>query len=275
MIDLELDKDSRAAVITFANSPSGLFTGAMAKELEDQVDSLAQNDTVNTLILTGTGSTFIRHFDLDELAASADALAEAPSPPDATWQDSVFHRITRKLESLPQVVIAAINGTCMGVGYELALACDIRIASAGDYDLGLPEMHIGMFPGGGGTVRLARLVNPAKALELIATATTVCPDRAEQLGLVNRVEEDALAAARGLAARLACLSRNALAAAKRITLNARDLDIESALTFEQREVNGHLGSDEVRTRLRTMIENGIDIRTPPPSAIDTRNSKEG
>ncbi len=261
---LDYSVEDRTAIIVFDNPSSGLLTGSMAQALEVRLDQLADDREVGTVILTGgQPDVFIRHFDLEELAAAADALADQPAPPDARWDSSLFHRITRKLETLPQVIIAAINGTCMGVGYEIALACDIRIAGVGDYDIGLPEMNIAMCPGGGGTVRLARLLGPATALELIATATTVSPDRAAELGLVNRVEPDALAAARNIANDLAIRSPGALAAAKRIVNRARDQDIESALTQEQREVNARLGSDEVRSRLRAMVHDRTDIRQSP------------
>jgi enoyl-CoA hydratase len=251
------------ATIRFRNPPTGLLDGAMTAALEKLIDRLADDPAVKAIILTGgQPDVFIRHFDLGELAAAADLLGEAGGDLEAEWHSSPFHRITRRLETAPKIVIAAIDGVCMGVGLEVALACDIRIAGAGRYPIGLPEMNIAMFPGGGGTVRLARLLGPARAMELICTAATVTPEEAAALGLVNRVAPDALAASLALARRIVRLSGSGIAAAKRIIRASVDLDIEAALTLEQREVNRRLGSAEVRGLLERMVREDLDLRDP-------------
>lgn len=252
------------AIIRFDNPPHGLFDREMTAHLEALLGALAADEEVRVVVLTGQQpDVFIRHFDLPELANMAEALAgldPAPDPdPEATWESSPFHRITRCLETMPQPVIAAINGTCMGVGYELALGCDIRIASEGDYPIGLPELNIAMLPGGGGTARLGRLVGQAVALELICSATTVTPQQAARLGMVNRVEPEALAAALQLAQDIARLSPSGVAAAKAVIRASADLDITDALTLEQRAVNGRLGTAEVRAALRQRTERNVGI----------------
>jgi enoyl-CoA hydratase len=149
----------------------------------------------------------------------------------------------------------------MGVGFEIALACDIRIAQAGPFSIGLPEMNIAMFPGGGGAVRLARAVGVARALEWIATARVLEPHEALALGLVSHVVADPLAYALAMARDMARRSATGIAAAKRI-VHAQDAGIEDALTIEQQEVNDRLGSDEVREVLRAYAKSGADLRKP-------------
>lgn len=256
-------RDDGIVVIRFDNPPLGLLDGAMTVALEAMIDRLADDPAVRAVILTGQQpDVFIRHFDLAELAMAAEAVAADGADASALWSSSPFHRITRRIETMDAIVIAAINGDCMGVGFELALACDIRIAAAGDHSIGMPEMHIAMFPGGGGTARLARLLGPARAIELICTATTLDPQRALQSGMINRVVPDALAEALAMATKIASLSPSAIAAGKRIVRASVDLSIEEALTVEQRAVNARLGSDEVRAALHGFVAAQADLRHP-------------
>jgi enoyl-CoA hydratase len=259
-LDLEIQAPG-VAVLRFVNPPTGLLSGAMTLELDARVRQLAEDASVRVVILTGAQpDVFIRHFDVAELAAAADAVRQAPPPDDAEWHSSLFHRITRTLEQMDKPTIAAINGVCMGVGYELALACDLRIASRGDYAIGMPEVNIGVCPGGGGTVRLTRLLGVTRALELLYLGQTCLPDRAAALGLVNWVAADALTDALALAREMTLRSADALAAIKRVSRASSDLEIESALTVEQRVVNKRMASNEMAALMREMNELGLDIR---------------
>src|SRR6202171_4116646 len=104
------------------------------------------------------------------------------------------HETFRKMENTPLVFIAVIAGHCLGGGFELALACDLRFAAEGSYQIGLPEMNLGLFPGSGGTQRLPRLVGLSKGLDLIANATTLQPAQANGTGTVERLMLDGAAA---------------------------------------------------------------------------------
>lgn len=264
---LTLERDAGIAIIRFDNPPLGFLDGAMTVAFETQLEALLADPALRAVILTGAqDGVFIRHFDLGELAQAAEALAlAAPSPNPVEWHDSIFHRLTRRIETCDVPVIAAINGDCMGVGFELALACDIRIAKAGPWSLGMPEMNLAMFPGGGGTVRLARLLPAAEAFELIACARVLDPAEALQRGVINAVSPDPLVAALAMARTMAQRSPSGIAAAKRIIRQARDLSIEQALTLEQREVHARLGGDEVRSALQRYVDTGADLRTLLPA----------
>ncbi|MFN8619096.1 MAG: enoyl-CoA hydratase/isomerase family protein [Steroidobacteraceae bacterium] len=260
---VHIRSDGTTAIIAFDNPPLGFLTGEMTGQFHAALTEVLGRDDVRALVLTGeTPGVMIRHFDLPELSAMAEAMAADPPTARAKWDDSIFHQITRRLETCDIPVIAAINGDCMGVGFEIALACDIRIAQAGPFSIGLPEMNIAMFPGGGGAVRLARAVGVARALEWIATARVLEPHEALALGLVSHVVADPLAYALAMARDMARRSATGIAAAKRIVHAAQDAGIEDALTIEQQEVNDRLGSDEVREVLRAYAKSGADLRKP-------------
>ena len=126
-----------------------------------------------------------------------------------------FHDLLRDLGRLQKPVIAAMSGDTMGGGFELALACDIRIAATGDRRYGLPEATLGIIPGGSGTQRLSRLIGPGRAVEFMMRGRLVRPEQALALNLVHEVAAEPLLRAKEVAAELAFLAPAALAAIKR------------------------------------------------------------
>lgn len=148
-------------------------------ELSRTIDIVGADDATKAIIITGVGE---RSF-----CAGADiAYMVNIDPIKAERYASSAQAVLNKLERLEKPVIAAVNGFALGGGCELALACDIRIAS-GNAKIGQPEVTIGIPPGWGGTQRLARIVGPAKAKELIFTGKMITAEEAAQIGLVNKV----------------------------------------------------------------------------------------
>ena len=189
-------------------------------------DELYYNDAVRVAIVTGTGKTF---------SVGADV-----STFDADWNTQTFRANTRlltnffnDLEGLEKPVIAAINGTCVGGGLELALACDLRVA-ARSARFGLPENNLGLIPGIGGCSRLVKLVGFGRAKELVLTGAIITADDALHHGLVNRVvEDDALTGeTRALAERLREKAPQALGVAKRVLQNCVSADLQTGRTIE-------------------------------------------
>ena len=131
-------------------------------------------------------------------------------------------------------MIAAINGLCMGGGFELSLACDIRIAGADVTAIGLPETRVGIFPGGGGTQRLPRVIGEARALEMILRGRVVTGPAALEIGLVHEVADDPLARALEIAEEFAARPAEGLAYAKRLTRAALDRPLSEGLADERR-----------------------------------------
>ena len=148
-------------------------------ELYRAIDIVALDDSIKVVIITGTG---VRSF-----CAGADIRYVVNiNPIEAERYANLIHTLLNKIENLEKPVIAAINGYALGGGCELALACDIRIASS-NAKIGQTEVTIGIPPGWGGTQRLLRIVGPAKAKELIFTGKMITAKEAEGIGLVNKV----------------------------------------------------------------------------------------
>jgi enoyl-CoA hydratase/carnithine racemase len=141
--------------------------------------------------------------------------------------------VYRQLAQLPMPTIAAIEGDALGGGLELALCCDLRVASS-RARLGMPEVRLAVLPGSGGTQRLPRLVGPARAKELILTGRIINSDEAERIGLVNRVVAagEARKAATALAEEIAARGPLAVREAKRLIDAALDLDLDAGLAAE-------------------------------------------
>ena len=176
-------------------------------QLRDVLNDLEADETVRVVVLTGAGD---RAF-----AAGADIKYMRGLDVDAAkaW-GALGHETTRLLEAMPQPTIAAINGFALGGGCELALACDIRYASA-RAQIGQPEIDLGIIPGWGGTQRLARISGVGVAKELIFTGRSVDAEEALRIGLVNAVADPVLDQALATARALAAKSPTALATAKR------------------------------------------------------------
>jgi enoyl-CoA hydratase/carnithine racemase len=148
------------------------------------------------------------------------------------------HETLLKIEHTPKPFIAAISGHALGGGLELTLACDLRFAAEGDYRLGLPEVTLGILPGNGGTQRLQRLVGRTRALDMMLTGSPVGPQRALELGLVDRLvpANQLIEEAVGYVAKLGTGARLAVGNIKVATRLGADLPLEGALALEREAV---------------------------------------
>lgn len=193
------------------------FLGAM--------DSARRDESVRSVIVTGAGDkAFVAGADIAEF--------EGRSPVDQ-WRVMKSPSIFEAVERIPKPVIAAVNGYCLGGGMELALACDVRIASS-SAKFGQPEVNLGIIPGGGGTQRLPRIVGLGAALRLILSGEIIAADEALRLRLVEEVIEPAklLDRATELGELMASKSPVALAAAKEATRAALSLPLDDGLKLE-------------------------------------------
>jgi 3-hydroxypropionyl-coenzyme A dehydratase len=171
-IDIAIIKINRPEVLNALNKE-------IMTELSQAIDIVSTDDVIKVIVITGTGE---RSF-----CAGADIrYVVNVDPIEAERYATFIHTLLNKIENLQKPVIAAINGYALGGGCELALACDIRIASS-NAKIGQTEVTIGIPPGWGGTQRLLRIVGPAKAKELIYTGKMITAEEAAQIGLVNKV----------------------------------------------------------------------------------------
>jgi enoyl-CoA hydratase/carnithine racemase len=220
------------AEIALCNGPLNLVTRDLLRALDRVLGELGSRSDVRCTILHGGNArAFCAGSDMREF----DGLREDASERKILFEDMVLRRLSR----LPMPTIAAIDGPALGGGLELALACDLRICAAGAR-LGLPESRLGGLAGNG-AVRLARLVGPGRAKELLFTGDVVDPAQALAWGLVNRVVGDrpALEAARDLARTIAARGPLSNRLAKRLVDAAQDQALDAALsmsTVAQQEI---------------------------------------
>ena len=179
MNHLTFSLEEQIATVTFDNPPLSVMTPQTVHELHELLPTLAGDD-VRAVILTGASDDyFVRHFSVEELDASAQGGG-------ASW-DVSMDDVLLELESLPKPVITALNGTALGGGLELALATDIRVAKDGPYRYGLPEISVGILPGGGGTQRLPALIGRQKALMMMWRAKLLTPAEAHEIGILDEL----------------------------------------------------------------------------------------
>ncbi|KAI6207276.1 putative 3-hydroxybutyryl-CoA dehydratase [Aphelenchoides fujianensis] len=197
----------------------------MLQNLRKSVEDVKFDQKTRVLILkSDVAGAFCTGADLKERKTMP--LEEVPRFVDG------IRRLTNELSALPMPVIAAIDGFALGGGLELALACDIRVASASS-KLGLVETKIAIIPGAGGTQRLSRLVGPALAKELIFTAKVLGGAEAKAIGLVNHVAEDPYAKAREIAHDILKTGPISVRVAKIAIDQGSEVDLNSGLTIEQ------------------------------------------
>jgi enoyl-CoA hydratase/carnithine racemase len=214
------------AHLELVNPPLNLFTGALVLELRDALDELESADDVRAVVISGRGE---RAFSAgSHVGEFEDQAGEAGRERHKLDQD-----VWRQLAELPMPTVAAIEGHCLGGGLELAMCCDIRIASE-TAKLGLPEVRLAVIPGSGGTQRLPRVVGAPRAKELILTGRRLTAAEAEAIGLVNRVVPagQAVAAADEIGAEIAAAGPVAVREAKRLIDTALERDVAAGLDAE-------------------------------------------
>ncbi len=241
------------AVITYANPPLGTMTAAGAQEMYVAVKAAADDRAVRSIVLTGgLPGIFVRSYDVGELSTASDATAPgaaarpAPSAPPAPG----FLELIDLLAAAEKPVVAAINGLCMGGGFEMSLACDLRIAGTAVTAIGLPETRVGIFPGGGGTQRLPRVIGEAKALEMILRGLVVNAAEALRIGLVHELADDPLARALEIAAEWETRGADGIAYAKRLTRAALDRPLAEGLADERASFAAVMMTDSARAGLK-------------------------
>jgi len=179
---LDYQATDSIAVITLNDPPANTYSYEMMQQLDRAILDARMDDSVQVIVITGAGGKFF--------CAGADIRMLAEVTPTYKYYFCLHANETlNRLEQTPKLVIAAINGHCVGGGLEVAMAADIRIARKGAGKLGLPEVSLGVLPGTGGTQRLVRMVGKAKAIELMATGQLIDFERAKELGIVNQVFE--------------------------------------------------------------------------------------
>jgi len=167
-------------LITLNDPPANTYSYEMMQQLDAAILEARMDESVQVIVLTGSGEKFF--------CAGANIQMLSDVTPEFKYYFCLHANETLgRLEQTPKLVIAAINGHCVGGGLEVAMAADMRVARRGAGKMGLPEVTLGVLPGTGGTQRLTRIVGKSKAIELMATGELFDFEKGETLGLVNRI----------------------------------------------------------------------------------------
>lgn len=245
---LKIEEAREGVYLLTINKPASLnaLDTAVLGELAAVVEDLRTNESVKVLVLTGEGRAFVAGADISEMVSK--------NPIDGLEFGRLGASVFRAIEQLPFPVIAAVNGFALGGGCELAMACDIRLASA-KAKFGQPETGLGIIPGFSGTQRLPRLVGPAKAKELIYTGEIIKADEALRIGLVNGVTEpEALIdEALAMAEKIALQPRQAVALAKKAIEAGMQTDIDTAIGIENNLFALCFSTEEQKQRMTAFL----------------------
>jgi enoyl-CoA hydratase/carnithine racemase len=237
------------ARITLHHPPANVLNLSVLKELELVLNEVEEEEYVRVVIVTGTGRFFCAGADIHELAHLTTVHSGLEF---AVCGQSLFSRIER----LEKPVIAAVNGTCVGGGLELALACHIRMAAAGAL-LGLPEIKLGLIPGFGGTQRLPRVIGASKAAEMILTGESLSAEEAFRIGLVSRVvpPHELMAETEAIAALITARGKSAIESALHAISGGLDIPLSEGLAREA-ELFGRLCvTPDKQDAIQAFIEN--------------------
>lgn len=175
-------KDGHIAIVEFDDPPANTYTHEMMRQLDEAILDARFNDEIEVIILIGAGAKFFS-------AGANIAMLNAVTPGFKNMFCLHANETLNRLEQTPKLVIAALNGHCVGGGLEIAMAADLRIARRDGGKCGLPEVGLGVLPGTGGTQRLARLVGKARAIDLMVSGRTFSFELAQEYGIVNEIYE--------------------------------------------------------------------------------------
>ena len=248
MAFVELEKKDQFAVLTI-NRPEALnaLNDEVISQLDRVLDSIDPAE-VRCLIVTGAGQkAFVAGADIAQMSGLTKAEGEA----FGKHGNDVF----RKLETLPIPTIAAVNGFALGGGRELAMSCDIRLC-AETAVFGQPEVGLGITPGFGGTQRMARLIGPGKAKELIYTARNIKAPEALSVGLVQAVypAEELMEQAEKMAARIAGNAPIAVRACKKAINDGLQVDMDAAVAVEEKLFGSCFETQDQKNAMTAFVE---------------------
>ncbi len=243
--------DEKVGFVTIDNPPVNALRVELLKELETCLEEIKDNQNIRAVIITSANNKiFIGGANIKELPSLIGKKGKA-----AEFVDFV-HDIFNNIENFPKPVIAAINGWALGGGCELALACDLRIASK-NAKLGFPEIKLGLFPGGGGTQRLPRLIGEAKAKELMYLGDEITAEEALHLGLVNRVvpPEEVLETSKAIGKEIAKRPGVAITLLKQCINQSKQAFLKEGLQFEIENFDRVFLTEDVKEGIEAFMNN--------------------
>ena len=247
---VRLDKQGGVGLLVLDRPPVNAYDYAFLRELAAAIDDARADEDIHAVVVTSASEKFF------STGADVSAFASGTTR-SRVMTATLAHETFRKMENTPFVFIAAITGHCLGGGLELALACDLRFAAEGTYQIGLPETNLGLFPGSGGTQRLPRLVGLSKGMDMILSATTLNPSLAKEAGLVDRLFPDAAACREGAieyAAKIAAGPSVALGHAKLAVTQGFGAPLDLGLAIEREAISRVFVSQDANEGIKAFGE---------------------
>ncbi|WP_209122995.1 enoyl-CoA hydratase [Alkalihalobacillus sp. BA299] len=244
-----LRKEAGIGIVTIDNPPLNVLSQQVVAELSDVFSTIEQDQEVVTVILTGAGNkAFMAGADIKE-------FPQTIGKPNMKENVMKSHQVLNQIDFLPKPTIAVLNGLTFGGGCELALTCDLRIAEEHS-QLGLPEIKLGIFPGGGGTQRLPRLIGEAKAKELMFIGDPITAKEAENIGLVNKVvpSGSGMEEALTIAKKISGYSLQALSRIKKAVDEGTNMEFNEAIDREAELFAEVFQTEDVREGVQAFIE---------------------
>ena len=244
----DLKKEDGVAIATMTRDPGNTYNLDLMHELDEVVEDLRFDTGVKVIVLTGAGDKFF--------SAGADInMLNTAEPRYKSMFCLHCNETLQELERIPKLVIAALNGHCVGGGLEIALACDMRVMAKGRSRIGLPEVNLGVLPGTGGSQRLPRLIGKGRALEMMVTGELMTPEQAHAIGLINRlVDGDALEYTVNWAKELAQGATMAQGLIKLAVQEGIEMSMNGGLALERELQNRLFASGDAREGISAYIE---------------------
>ena len=245
---VKLEKQGHVGIVTIDRQEAlNALNSQVLSDLDAVIDQVAADDEIYVMILTGAGRSFVAGADIGEMKG----FSSIDGKKFGVHGGGVF----LKLENLSKPVIAAVNGFALGGGCEMALACDIRIASE-KAKFGQPEVGLGIIPGFGGTQRMARIIGTGPTMELIYTADTIDAQRALEIGMVNHVvpADQLMDEAMKLAQKICTNAQKAIRASKLAIRRGIDCDISTAVSYEALAFATCFGTEDQKEGMQAFLE---------------------
>ena len=246
---VRLEKQDAIGHVVLDRPPANSYDRAFLDELDAAIEDARRDDAVKAILVRSANERFF--------SAGADINVFAKGDLDAQNAFVVCaNEAMGKLEAVPKVVVAAINGHCLGGGLEIALCCDFRVAAEGAYRIGLPEVTLGLLPGTGGTQRLPRLIGRQKALDLMLRGTTLTPQDALAAGVVDEVVPAGMLLDRALERTRAYATgpTYAIGQIKLAAVQGYGMRLDEGLKLEREALIRLFGSEDAREGVTAFVE---------------------
>ncbi|GAA4886613.1 enoyl-CoA hydratase/isomerase family protein [Saccharopolyspora cebuensis] len=247
---VKLEVDGAVGTIRLDRPPMNALNRQIEQELHEVAIEASRSEDVRAVIVYGGEKVFAAGADIKEMADMSYADM-------ATKEQHGLSAAMSAVAAIPKPTVAALTGYALGGGFELALACDRRVAGD-NVKVGQPEILLGTIPGAGGTQRLARLIGPSKAKDIIYTGRFVAAEEALSCGMVDEIvpKDEVYAAARRWAEQFTGGAARALAAAKAAIDGGLDVDLDSGLKLETHLFAGTFATEDQGIGMRSFVENG-------------------